>query len=1356
MELPGRFGDYQLLERIAVGGMAEVFLAKSFGVEGFEKPVVIKRILPGLARSPRFISMFVKEAKISALLSHPNVVQVYELGRVESDYYIAMEYIHGRDLTRTVRKLRARGERMPMNLAVYVSACIARGLAYAHSRLGADGRALNIVHRDVSPHNVILSFQGQVKLLDFGIARLAGEAGEESASGRPGGGKYAYMSPEQASGRAIDGRSDLFSCGIVLYELLVNHRLFQHADPTEKLRRVREAIVPDPREEVPEIPERLWAILQRALARDPADRYADGLEMEEDLRAFLYEEGLRADEKGLADCLSELFTDELGPDPNARDLERMVRGLVRLDGERSLGGDGDHDSTARSLPVEASIDHTGLTSDSAVGLGTGPVVEKKPVAAVVAEVVGLTEFSEQVAPEDLLVQHRSLLRVVRRVVDRFGGWFERFDDDTLTVYFGLPRTQEDDPQRAMACARELARMGERLRRRGLSVELAVGVHRGEVAASGRGEALKILPRGDVLKLARRLASVAEPGQVLVSDRMASQSGERWTYRPGPPLRLKGHRTEQPCFVLQGRRRRAVGGLIGRWIRRADEIDRLAGAVRALGAGEGGFILIRGLQGAGKSRLVRELRELARRAGVPYFVGRSLPYGSESPLAIFRDLVAAVLGLEPTDDVRVVRSRLGRLSELNAGEAEIATIARLFAIDMKRGAPAPTQEAIMAAAVSLVRGLARSRPVILVIEDMHYAEARELVTLAHVMRSTADEPVLWLMTSRRGAGREFPDPDQIIRLGPLDGRGRQQLVADLLGAESVGPDLMGLVERTAEGNPLYIGEVVKALQQSRSVKMEARRAEMVAGAEPGLPPTLEGLIAARVDALAPAHKETLQLAATVGLSFSAALLGLAAGLEDPGPALRDLRDRGLIVREGSSAQPDRAPWTFSSHLVWEVVRRSVLGAQLRDHHQRIADGLEQAYAEHLEPHFEALARHNHAGGRNLGAARYAMKAGDAHREGAFLQRAASCYRQGLSYLEALRAGPDGAGGESGTDQEMAAGEGEALLNLRAGEVCWMLGEHVDAERYLQVALDVSEDLCMSDVELGCFLALGRIYRSRGRTTLAHANLEQGLVQAELSGDLESQVEFLEALGQLHQDQGALAEARRSHTRALELAEGHPVLQARALVGLAIQAVHRAEDALAQETLERALELATEAGDRILVGRCVNNLGALHYAMGRHEEALRAFRRALELRRGTGYRPGIVINLCNIGATWLRMGDSARAFVAFEEARATAREVGLERGGALAEVYLGYLDAERGQADGLARLRRARDLCERLGDRETSLAGLWLEARHYAFGPDPARGRDLLQSVLATARDRGMAWLIRDIEAELAQQDDAAGG
>jgi serine/threonine protein kinase len=223
---PDRFGQYELLERIASGGMAELFRARRSGVEGFQKIVAIKKILPHIAGNDEFITMFADEAKLAAQLNHPNIVHIFDLGKIESGgYFIAMEFVEGRDLRAILKSAREIGQPLPVPLSIYIACKIAAALDYAHRRRESDGRELKIVHRDVSPQNILISYEGDIKLCDFGIAKAASKASQTESGALKG--KVRYMSPEQAWGKPIDRRSDLFSLGAVLFEMLTEQPLFR-------------------------------------------------------------------------------------------------------------------------------------------------------------------------------------------------------------------------------------------------------------------------------------------------------------------------------------------------------------------------------------------------------------------------------------------------------------------------------------------------------------------------------------------------------------------------------------------------------------------------------------------------------------------------------------------------------------------------------------------------------------------------------------------------------------------------------------------------------------------------------------------------------------------------------------------------------------------------------------------------------------------------------------------------------------------------------------------------------------------------------------------------------------------------
>ena len=674
MELPARFGKYELMRRLAKGGMAEIFLARSFGVEGFERHLVIKRILPDLASSAKFVGLFIKEAKISASLSHPNIVQIYELGRVSSDHYIAMEHIHGRDLTRINKSLRGEGDRMPIPLAIFVVASILRGLHHAHTRTDASGRTLNLIHRDVSPHNVMIGFQGDVKLFDFGIARLVGDS--DPVEGMPGGGKYAYMSPEQASGRHMDHRSDVYSAGVVLYELLVGHRLFQDPDPAEKLRKVRAAEVPDPRLENPDVSDELWGLVSQMLAKDPDDRPASAGDAEEELWAYLYRSNLRADAHELAAFMEERFPEEAQGDPGVADLEGLASDLRRLEGGGTNLTDLSHFDGGT---VTASQENVRLPR-----LLRGNKGERKIVVALMAEVVGFTDISERSDASEVVRWHYKLLRRLRRVIDRHGGLLESYEDDRFLVFFGVPKAGEHDLERAVACAEAIQMLTQQgsLRRRRIAV--SIGVHRGEITMGGKsGRSVRYLARGDTIKLAHRLCSEADLGEVLVSDKVAAMAGHRFRFSPGPSFRRKGKRTEHKSFSLHGARDR-MDPVTGRWVPRTDEMERISEAIGRLAGGTGAVVSVSGGAGVGKSRLLREVQRLARSRGVPFVLSRARPYRGYRPFDVLRDVAAYAIGVNRDDSPEVVKSQLHRLKQMGVSDDDLVVIGAMYGVRNRSG------------------------------------------------------------------------------------------------------------------------------------------------------------------------------------------------------------------------------------------------------------------------------------------------------------------------------------------------------------------------------------------------------------------------------------------------------------------------------------------------------------------------------------------------------------------------------------------------------------------------------------------------------------------------------------------------
>jgi len=386
-----RFGKYEILRRIAVGGMAEIYLARAVGIEGFEKLVVLKRILPQYADNEEFVQMFLDEARVAATLHHSNVVQVYDIGSVDGQYFLSMEFLHGQDGRQLMKACATRHAPLPRQNALAIAIGVLAGLHYAHERV-VDGRPLDLVHRDVSPQNVFVTYDGGVKLLDFGIARASSRLSETRGGTLKG--KIAYMSPEQCAGFPLDRRSDIFAAAIILWEMTVGRRLFTGSSDFEILRKVKEEDAPSPSSVISDYPRALERIVMKGLARDRDQRYATAEEMQIDVEEFARAERLAVSPVQLGRFVRELFRPELDawqaaersgqvgdPAPQTTPSGNLIRTETSLSGPVP--------QTAHTDPVPLDAAALGAQSlEAAAGDELRPRHRRGLVAAVVGVIGG--------------------------------------------------------------------------------------------------------------------------------------------------------------------------------------------------------------------------------------------------------------------------------------------------------------------------------------------------------------------------------------------------------------------------------------------------------------------------------------------------------------------------------------------------------------------------------------------------------------------------------------------------------------------------------------------------------------------------------------------------------------------------------------------------------------------------------------------------------------------------------------------------------------------------------------------------------------------------------------------------------
>jgi tRNA A-37 threonylcarbamoyl transferase component Bud32 len=395
---PGdKLGKHDLIRQIAVGGMAELYLARTMGLEGFEKLVVLKRILPQYVGNSSFVNMFLNEARLVATLHHPNIAQVFDIDQDGADYFFSMEYVHGQDLGHLVASAHESGVPLSLDASLTLVAGLCAGLHYAHEKVGPDSRPLNVVHRDVSPSNVLVSYDGAVKLVDVGIAR----AGSNPATRRGGlKGKIADMSPEQCRGKAtLDRRSDVFSIGTILYELTTGRLPFTDETEYGILNQIVNRAAEPPSRIVTGYPPALDAIVMRALARDADQRYATALEMQKDVEDFAHENRLRVSPLVLARLMGTLYPTRLEEWDHARAQgaffveQHVLRTLIESGKGAEGEGEGEGGDGADSAPVAA--------ADNDTLIGPPPTSAEDPMALRAGSRMALPGMPPPHASEDV-------------------------------------------------------------------------------------------------------------------------------------------------------------------------------------------------------------------------------------------------------------------------------------------------------------------------------------------------------------------------------------------------------------------------------------------------------------------------------------------------------------------------------------------------------------------------------------------------------------------------------------------------------------------------------------------------------------------------------------------------------------------------------------------------------------------------------------------------------------------------------------------------------------------------------------------------------------------------------------------
>ncbi len=1252
------FGRYRLLERLGQGGMAEVFKAKSYGVEGFEKVVVIKRILPELAQSEQFVDMFIHEAKLAVRLSHANIVQVFDLGIAPGTvtgsmptpdaYYMAMEYVNGLDLATLLARARRTQVLVPIEMAVYVAAEVAKGLDHAHRRRDEQNLPLNIVHLDVSPQNVLVSLEGEVKVTDFGIAKARGalEPTIEDTRSRKLQGKFGYMSPEHAAGEHVDARSDLFSLGTVLYEMLAGVNPFSAPTSFETLRRVQACEYPPVELLRPEVPVELVALLKQAMAPKAEDRFADAGRMYEALLAFLYSQGRRFSAHDLAAFLARFRSpDETGPH-------------VVLDAE----GAPSQERTPVEVPASGRPAHSSVTR---VEVGV-PVVdvgraaelgERREVTALAIELPSPRVSS--MPPTPIAPEGPTLAQRAAETIERYGGRVVSSDPEQIVALFGTGEPDGRDTEVATRCALVVLRSLAGAR------QPSAGLHVGRIHVTSDGKPTADERLTSLLTTARDLARVRE-GMCAISASAMRQVRSLFVFdalgdsRPGVSA----------STTLLVKDVRGASEAFGKFVGRRDELrvvgEMLATATRRTASA----LTIRGDHGIGKTRLLLEVERRLRKGGynVGWYFATCLPRGTDLPLSGIQAMLQTLCGVAEGDAAPRIRQVGPRLRALGLQDDEVAAVLAVIGGSPTSKVASGNAKAILANAFTrMIQRLCEDRPHALAWDGAHCIDADSYQILETVLSRIPNTRVLFTLATRAGFSHPLEKLGihaalDLVDLRPED---MERLIAVRLDVERVPSELLRFVRERAGGHPQMIEEVLKALVEARAVTVADGSVVTMklVGQDLSLPKTLRGLVASRI-ARAPAERRAiLQAAAVLGDPVNAAALAHMTGeaMSSLERSLAELKERGFLVQTGP------LELRFTSPIFREVLIDALTAEAAREMHAAAGLALEKTLGSQAIEHAGRIATHLYEAGERARAGLWFAKSAERRLDGGQYDAAARDYARAIELSDISARNP-------AETASWLAGLAKAVRLVRAlpeaMEICERVIAHVDSSP--PDALDLRVKVRVDAGRILGALSLFDAARAQFTSAEAIAGARADLVKPALVAAAEftgRQGDFKRSL--------ALLERMQSLIGSDDGKPGHAQEEHKILVSLVQTNSAMGDHAAALRHFERATSLLPNEPTAV----CERyKLKALMDYFARDFRAAALYcEKAIDAARELGLQYEVAVNLHNLGDILVHLEDYPRAYGAIKQSLALCDELGHDRLGSHNRMFLAFLDGLAGDAD-----------------------------------------------------------------------------
>jgi serine/threonine protein kinase/tetratricopeptide (TPR) repeat protein len=1262
--VPKRLADFEVIRRLGVGGMAEVFLAKKRGAEGTFKLLVVKRILPQFGESRRFRSMFAEEAMLATRLNHPNIVQVYEFQDYGDDgQLLSMEYVEGPDLRKVMRAARAKRIKIPPYVSAFIIGEVAKGLHYAHDRKDERGHPMDIVHRDVSPQNVLVSFEGSVKIADFGIAS-ANLFREEPGILK---GKTSYMSPEQARAEKVDRRTDIYSLGVVFHELLTGRALHGAAEGNELLEAVRSGQVEPPSMFTREVPRELEAIVMKALSRDRDERFSTARDFAAAITKAIFQAQVPVDSHVLESVLEQIVSREhtspgVSAPPDAVSLpDDGSRSVAAPTGDSNLESSRDDSSAADLVAPRPVLQRQRRTRHGQ---------EVRHVAIMSLELHGTEQLVEAAGANDGARFIEQLQATLGEIAFKRGARLVWHKERAIVGEHLIPKGGATavmglmaNPARAAADAAWLAvdiheAIAGACDDTPVELQASIGIVRG-IATGRRDQAGHLVHHSieePAPELARMLSRQAPAGGTWVAGGLYRLVRLDFVWSDAPTIALESSREKQMPTNMRifslirpltreeklAEAERGSGDIVGRDAELAELHAAFHHAInRAPGEPcKATARVVAGEMGIGKTALVSAfLQELPE--GTKFYRAEAATARLELPYAILAEWLRSITGLHGEVRPLKVRDRLvGFLGDLHLGEDHDDILERLSAIvtgelatAVDEGDAAQNRRRLTTGLRAFLSRQSNDGPVVLVADNLQWADRPSLEAIQELLRAIDPWPVLYVLVSRSGE-RLVPFLEGLVKieLKELSIEQQVRLVSMRVGATQGVEEICAELSPRIGGNPFFLIEMVDALLERGSLELKESpngvirllRTESKDGAKPKPPSTLEQLIGDRLDELPPEEQLVVEWLAVASGPFKVDDLREILGV-DAEEAVTRLCARGLCDIRGEVVDVRHPVARDVAYASIDPAARVVMHRTLGNYLAKtpLAKGLSAAIVAH----------HLEVGRERSNAADHYLEAGRTAHNSFQLRLAKRYFRRVVRMLP--------------PDDPRCFEAHEALEAVCRVQGQWReRKEHLVAMRTLAKATRTARWVAVAlmrtarfDVDSGR-LARGLTSAQRAESVANSAGLFVDEVQA--------QAFVAEVLRDLGDMQGALAAIDRALATAnhesVPVRQRADVLRAKGTLLRRVGRVHEAISAHAD-----SIAIFRRAGARRMEAQAKNSLAFSLYVLGRFEDAISLGLDAVRIDLAIGGRLQIAKSLGNIGQAYAALGDLERGLAYLKRAR-----------------------------------------------------------------------------------------------------------